>query len=221
MLRKGNDGKAAHGVFEEDAGMNEDRMRSPTTRRRPTGRSADDRRRRSRKASPARARHGWRGAVRLGVLLLLLAALGYRRLAALSACSAQVMATAEQQPRFRPERARRAGARRAARSMSVSCPATTAAFDAANIFARASGYIAQARGRYRRPRQGRGNCWSRSRRPSSIIRSRRPRRRWRRLQALAAAGRGQSRTREGHLGPRQPLVQEGLGHRRSRATPID
>ena len=43
---------------------------------------------------------------------------------------------------------------RAPTLISVTLPATTIAFEAANIFARASGYIVQAQCRYRRSRQG-------------------------------------------------------------------
>ena len=76
-----------------------------------------------------------------GALLLLAAALGvgfwqhYR-------LNAQVMATAEARRNFVPS-VRTASVRSSSSTMSVSWPGTTEAFEQANIFARASGYISK------------------------------------------------------------------------------
>jgi RND family efflux transporter MFP subunit len=88
------------------------------------------------------AKPGHRGARRAGVaaLIILAAALGYgagRR----GLQNDDVAAAAERQRDFVPT-VRTAPARPAGATISVTLPATTSAFEAANIFARATGYIA-------------------------------------------------------------------------------
>jgi RND family efflux transporter MFP subunit len=77
----------------------------------------------------------------LGVLLLLIAALGFGFWRHYS-LNAQVMATAELRANFVPS-VRTAPVRASGSTMSVSWPGTTEAFEQANIFARASGYISK------------------------------------------------------------------------------
>ena len=77
----------------------------------------------------------------LGVLLLLVAALGFGFWRHYS-LNAQVMATAELRANFVPS-VRTAPVRASGSTMSVSWPGTTEAFEQANIFARASGYISK------------------------------------------------------------------------------
>ena len=95
-------------------------------------------------ANPSRPKPGRRTGRRLlgaGTFLLLCAALAvgfwqhYR-------LHAQVMATAEERRDFVPN-VRAAPVRASASTRAVSWPGTTEAFEQANIFARASGYISQ------------------------------------------------------------------------------
>jgi RND family efflux transporter MFP subunit len=91
--------------------------------------------------TPAASR-GHRGARRLGVaaLLLLVAALGYG--AGRQALQDDGVAAAAEQRRDFVPAVRAAPVRPAGPTISVTLPATTSAFEAANIFARATGYIA-------------------------------------------------------------------------------
>ena len=68
----------------------------------------------------------------------------------------EVMATAEQKRDFVPQVRVADGRSRAIRSRRVTLPATTLAFEAANVYARASGYIAQTQRGHRRSRQEEG-----------------------------------------------------------------
>jgi RND family efflux transporter MFP subunit len=95
---------------------------------------------RGRPTRDAKPRSG-RRVLLAGVLLVLIAALGYGfwrhyRL------NAEVMATAEQHRNFVPS-VRTAPVRASSNTMSVSWPGTTEAFAQANIYARASGYISK------------------------------------------------------------------------------
>ena len=96
------------------------------------------RRRRQRRREAAAAPRDGRPAAGLGVLFAL-AARWLRRMALLRAAR-EAMATAEQRRDFVPS-VRVATVRGERRRLVVSLPATTSAFAAANIFARASGYI--------------------------------------------------------------------------------
>ena len=140
MLRKGNDGKPAHGVFEEELDMN--KVERPPTPDSPTEMPQlppDD--------EPAQGGTGGEVAGRTphpghrASLLLLAGALGigvWRH----HSLNAQVMATAEQRRDFVPS-VRTAAVRASGSTMSVSWPGTTEAFAQANIYARASGYISK------------------------------------------------------------------------------
>lgn len=100
----------------------------------PTSREAD-------KAAPQVKSRSGRRILMIGVLLLLCAALGvgfWRHYA----LHAQVMATAEARRDFVPS-VRTAPVRVSASTRSVSWPGTTEAFEQANIYARASGYISK------------------------------------------------------------------------------
>ncbi len=77
----------------------------------------------------------------IGVLVLFAAALGFGFWRHYS-LHAQVMATAEQRQNFVPD-VRVASVRTSSSTMSVTWPGTTEAFEQANIFARASGYISK------------------------------------------------------------------------------
>ena len=83
--------------------------------------------------------------------------------------------------------------------VAVSWPGTTEAFEQANIFARASGYISQAQGRHRQPRQGRrplgGDHGPRARASDRAGRGDAGA-----VASIAATGQSQSRSRPGHLG---------------------
>ena len=87
----------------------------------------------------------------IGAALLLCAALavGFWQHYALHA---QVMATAEQRRDFVPS-VRTAAVRASVQQISVTWPGTTEAFEQANLYARASGYISKRDGRHRQPRQ--------------------------------------------------------------------
>ncbi len=90
-------------------------------------------------AAGERRRPARRWLIGLGVLLPLVAALAFGA-SQLRAGNRQVMATSEQQQNFVPN-VRVAAVRPSDSIMIVSLPATTLAFEAANIFARANGYI--------------------------------------------------------------------------------
>jgi RND family efflux transporter MFP subunit len=93
------------------------------------------------KAAPQVKSRSGRLVLTIGVLLLLCAALGigfWRH----HALNAQVMATAEARRDFVPS-VRTAPVRVSGSTMSVSWPGTTEAFEQANIYARASGYISK------------------------------------------------------------------------------
>ena len=101
-----------------------------------------DRPRETAPKSPAKGRHGWGGRLfALVGFLLLSAGLAYGGWRAYLQ-HRQVMATAAQHADFVPE-VRVAAVKPAGDIMTVSLPATTAAFADANIYARATGYIAQ------------------------------------------------------------------------------
>ena len=137
MLRKGNDGKPAHGVFAED--WNEQGRAVPDDRQSAAWRH---RRRTSSRTGGTGVEPWARAASGIVALLLLAGALGIGAWHDTTALHAQVMATAEQRRDFVPS-VRVATIARAASIVSVSLPATTAAFAQANIYARASGYIAK------------------------------------------------------------------------------
>ncbi len=106
---------------------------------------AEDRRRRL-TAKPTCPRTGERRAQRapilmIGVSLLLIAALGVGFWRHYS-LNAEVMATAEARREFVPS-VRTALVRASGSTMSVTWPGTTEAFEQANIYARASGYISK------------------------------------------------------------------------------
>jgi hypothetical protein len=103
-----------------------------------------------------------------GALLLLVGGLAFGA-SQLSAHNRQVMAISGQQQNFVPN-VRVAEVRASDSTMVVSLPATTLAFAAANIFARANGYIEKRQvdiGDHVK----RAICWRRSRPPNLIIRS--------------------------------------------------
>ena len=141
VLRKGNDGKPAHGRIRGGARMND--LRATTSAERaaaPAGVAGA----RSRHAATAAERPPGRGGIGLwglglGVLVLFVGALAigvwrhyqqYR----------QVMDTAQQQADFVPTvRVEDVGQHLG--RVDVTLPATTLGFEAANIYARASGYV--------------------------------------------------------------------------------
>ncbi len=95
---------------------------------------------------------------------------------------AQVMATAEQRRDFVPT-VRAAPVRASASTMTVTWPGTTEAFEQANIYARASGYISKRDVDIgSQVKAGRSPCRDHGPRSSSI-RSLRPREPWRRCRA--------------------------------------
>ena len=114
--------------------------RSPTSegpvrdRHTPANREAD-------KPAPPKTSGTGRRILMIGVLLLLIAALGFGFWRHYS-LNAQVMATAEAHREFVPS-VRTALVRASGSTMSVTWPGTTEAFAQANIYARASGYISK------------------------------------------------------------------------------
>jgi RND family efflux transporter MFP subunit len=101
-----------------------------------------DREREAEPRSQAKTRRGWGGRLfALAAFLLLVGALAYGGWHAYLQHE-QVMATATQQSNFVPE-VRVAPVKPASDIMTVSLPATTAAFADASIYARATGYIAK------------------------------------------------------------------------------
>jgi RND family efflux transporter MFP subunit len=114
--------------------------RSPTSegpvrdRHTPANREAD-------KPAPPKTSGTGRRILMIGVLLLLIAALGFGFWRHYS-LNAQVMATAEANREFVPS-VRTALVRASGSTMSVTWPGTTEAFAQANIYARASGYISK------------------------------------------------------------------------------
>ena len=76
----------------------------------------------------------------------------------------------------------------------------------------------QAQCRHRRSREGRGSCWRRSPHRSSITRSRRPRPRSAQLQATLQQAQANKELAQVTWDRDSPLVEQGLGDRRSRAT---
>jgi RND family efflux transporter MFP subunit len=126
MLRKRNDGVAAYGVFEDlqmyDLGIDRDIAPAPKRRR--------------------RARRRWGGRLfALGGFLLLAGGLSLGAWGR-EGRQQQVMATAQQERDFVPS-LRVAQVEPSPGTMLVTLPGTTAAFAAANIYARATGYIAK------------------------------------------------------------------------------
>ena len=124
----------------------------------------------------------------------------------------EVMATATQERDFVPSlRAATVVANPA--TVTVTLPGTTAAFAAANIYARATGYIAQRNRRHWRSHQEQGICWRTSRipetRPSDAARTKRH---------SISSNRHCSRHRANRdlaqvtWDRDAPLIQEGLGH---------
>jgi RND family efflux transporter MFP subunit len=100
----------------------------------PASREADQ-------SKPQTTSHRGRNILMFSVLLLLIAALGIGFWRHYS-LNAEVMATAEARRDFVPS-VRTAAVRASASTMSVSWPGTTEAFEQANIYARASGYISK------------------------------------------------------------------------------
>ena len=140
VLRKRNDGKPAQGVFAEDPHMNE--ITPPPQRATPAHEAPGD------DVSPAPrtalGRHG-RTAGRSwasSCSLLLVGALGYGFWQHYT-LHAEVIATAEPAARFRADGPDRGDEGQRCRSASATWPGTTEAFEQANIYARASGYIAK------------------------------------------------------------------------------
>ena len=217
MLRKGNDGKPAHGVFEEDLGMNE--VERPPTPESPTASAAIAGRHRTAQAGASGASRVpdagswarrdcccWPAPWRIGV---------WRH----HSLNAQVMATAEQRRDFRPERARRGGARERQHHVGE-LPGTTEAFAQANIYARASGYISKRNVDIGNQRQSRGSAGgdhrARTRSPDRAGGG----------HARANCRRRCSRRKPNATWPRSPGTATSRSSRRAgsprnRATPID
>ena len=218
MLRKGNDGKAAHGVFDGDPGMNEIMCcrSEPMSDRR----SADTDRAIVTTAGAANASAAARGALAVSASLLLLLAGGLGSAAgAITSLNAEVVATAEQQPRLVPNV--RVAPVRASGSeiMPSACPATTDGVRAGQYLCARQRLYRKAQCRYRRSRQGRrpagGDHRARTRSPDRAgPGDAGPE------QATLQQTAGQPRSREGHLGPRQQAGQARDGSRCSRATTI-
>jgi RND family efflux transporter MFP subunit len=93
------------------------------------------------KSAPQTTRGTGRQILMIGVLLVLVVALGFGFWRHYS-LNAEVMATAEARREFVPS-VRTALVRASGSTMSVTWPATTEAFEQANIYARASGYISK------------------------------------------------------------------------------
>jgi RND family efflux transporter MFP subunit len=106
----------------------------PVDRPTPESREAD-------KPAPQTTPGKGRQILMIGVLLVLVAALGFGFWRHYS-LNAEVMATAEARREFVPS-VRTAAVRASASTMSVTWPGTTEAFAQANIYARASGYISK------------------------------------------------------------------------------
>ena len=129
----------------------------------------------------------------------------------------EVMATAKQQRDFVPS-LRVATVEASPATVSVTLPGTTAAFAAANIYARATGYIAK-RNVDIGDRVKAGDLLAELAVPELDHQISQNEATLDQLKSALAAGAGQPGARAGDLGPRRASGQERLGDSSSRATP--
>ena len=174
---------------------------------------AEQPRRRARRPAAKAKRLGGARILGVGVLLLLCGALaiGFWQHYKLHA---QVMSTAEQLRDFVPS-VRAAPVRASASTMSVNWPGTTEAFEQANIFARASGYISKREvdiGSHVKA----GQLLVEITAPELDHQIAQAEATLAQMQRLPATGKGQSRSRPGHLGSRQTSGAKRLGHSATR-----
>ena len=151
----------------------------------------------------------------LGVALVLAAALAFGAWSHMTQYRRRLRRRAA--ARLRADRARRRRCGRAAILMSSACPATTSAFAAANIFARASGYIDKRNVDIGDHVKAGPTAGRRSWRRSSITRSPRPRRRWPSSRRRCSRRKANRELAQVTWDRDRPLVEQGLGDRRSRA----
>ena len=173
-------------------------------------------------SSPALRTPGKGGFARLfgiGTLLLLLGllALGTYQHFALHA---QVIATAKEHSDFVP-RVRVAPVRASSPTWPVTLPGTTSAFAAANIYARATGYISRREVDIGDPVK-KGQLLAEITAPELDHQIAQAEATLAQLKAALAAGAGQPRPRQRQLGARQAAGREGLGHPAAgRHRPVD